>query len=208
MIQILTAEWMTYHGAQWSAYRGGTKAGGNRENAIWGSQVLFIFNTRVEHTNLQQAEVILLELRMRPEVSGYQTTKNLPDPLQNMIFAQTSTGKPAGSRMSGWGKTWGVMATSGREIRRRGQQLRSEQDAKRGHDCAYIFYPLIPVQLCRLSREQAIMIKKKKKREREKGKKTRSRTPAKHNGLKFSFSLRLHAEIQGPTRYSHALTVF
>lgn len=39
------------------------------------------------------AEIILLERRMRPEVSGCQGMKNLPDLLQNLIFDLPEPGR-------------------------------------------------------------------------------------------------------------------
>lgn len=68
-----------------SAHRGGTQAGRNEEQGILVNHVLFVFNMRQENRNLGQAEIILLEMRMRPEVSGCQAMKNRPDLLQNLI---------------------------------------------------------------------------------------------------------------------------
>ena len=59
-------------------------------------------------------------MRMRPE-----------DPLQNV----RSTGKPSGRSMTGWGKTYGIVVTGGREWKGGGVNS-SHQDAKRGHICA------------------------------------------------------------------------
>lgn len=88
LVQVISAEWTKSYGAQRNqgtamlpaqqgAHRGDTKAGGNTEYGIL-SKSRFVFNIRLEHRNLWQAEVIQLKMRMRPEVSGCQTMKNLP----------------------------------------------------------------------------------------------------------------------------------
>lgn len=75
-----------------SAHRGGTQAGRNEEQGILGNHVLFVFNMRRENRNLGQAEIILLEMRMRPVVSGCQAMKNRPDLLQNLISVLLALG--------------------------------------------------------------------------------------------------------------------